>query len=181
VKHHVRLRVNGQSTEVEVAPRELLADVLREHLGLTGTHLACEQGSCGACTVLLDGVAVRSCLLLAVQACGHEITTIEGVGTLTELHPLQRQLSEHHGLQCGFCTPGVVMAALDLLATNPTPSRSEIEHAMAGVLCRCTGYVAIVDAVEATAAELAAGGAAAAAHAGRADGDVSADPEGVVR
>ena len=148
---HVALQVNGDDREVEIEPRELLLDVLRDHLGLTGTHGGCEQGSCGACTVLLDGVGVRSCLLFGVQAAGGDVVTIEGVASGEELHRIQQALSEHHGLQCGFCTPGLVLSAMELLDRTPSPTRPEIEAGLSGNLCRCTGYTGIVDAIEAVA------------------------------
>jgi carbon-monoxide dehydrogenase small subunit len=141
------LRVNGEERRVEVEPRRLLADVLRDDLGLTGTHLGCEQGACGACTVLLDGEAVRSCLLFAVQAQGAEVTTVEALARGGALHPLQEAFRDHHGLQCGFCTPGMLLAALDLLARNPAPSAAEVREELSGNICRCTGYARIVDAV----------------------------------
>ncbi|MDR0360654.1 MAG: (2Fe-2S)-binding protein, partial [bacterium] len=143
----VLVRVNGAERAGRVAPRKLLADFLREDLRLTGTHLGCEHGVCGACTVLLDGRAVRSCLLFAVQANGCELRTIEGLADGDELHPLQRAISERHGLQCGFCTPGVLLAAVDLLDVQPHPSEAEVREAMSGNLCRCTGYEGIVAAV----------------------------------
>jgi aerobic carbon-monoxide dehydrogenase small subunit len=151
----VGFSVNGEAAEVDAEPRELLLDVLRDHLGLTGTHAGCEQGACGACTVLVDGIGVRSCLMLGVQVAGREITTIEGVGSRGSLHPVQQAFSEHHGLQCGFCTPGMVLTALELLQRQPNPTRAEIEENMAGNLCRCTGYANIVDAIEAAGAVLA--------------------------
>lgn len=140
--------VNGDRRRLSVEPRTLLLDALRAGLGLTGTHGGCEQGACGACTVLLDGVAVRSCLMFAAQAEGREITTIEGIGEPGVLHPVQQALSEHHGLQCGFCTPGVVISTVALLEENPEPTRAEIASALSGNLCRCTGYAGILDAVE---------------------------------
>jgi aerobic carbon-monoxide dehydrogenase small subunit len=141
------LRVNGGEHRLEVEPRRLLADVLREDLGLTGTHLGCEQGACGACTVLLDGGAVRSCLLFAVQAEGAEVTTVEALARGGVLHPLQEAFRDHHALQCGFCTPGMLLAAVDLLARNPAPTAAEVREEISGNLCRCTGYGRIVDAV----------------------------------
>ena len=144
----VALRVNGSEHRVDVEPRRLLADALREDLGLTGTHLGCEHGACGACTVLLDGRTVRSCLLFAVQAEGHDVTTIEGVAALGGgLHPVQQAFSDQHGLQCGFCTPGMVLTALELLARNPSPTAAEVREELSGNLCRCTGYRSIVAAV----------------------------------
>ncbi len=147
--------VNGRPVEVDVEPRRTLADALRDDLGLTGTHLGCEHGVCGACTVLLDNEPVRACLLLAVQADGCQVLTVEGLAAPDgSLHPLQRAFTEHHGLQCGFCTPGMLLSALDLLRQNPAPTREHIREALSGNLCRCTGYQGIVDAVEAAASEL---------------------------
>lgn len=143
----ITIRANGLPRAGEVEPRRLLADFLRDDLGLTGTHLGCEHGVCGACTVLLNGVAVRSCLLFAVQADDCDVRTVEGLSENNELHPLQRAISDQHGLQCGFCTPGVLMAALDLLHRNPSPDEAQVRAAMAGNLCRCTGYDGIVRAV----------------------------------
>jgi aerobic carbon-monoxide dehydrogenase small subunit len=148
----VAVSVNGIDHELELEPRELLVDVLRDHLGLTGVHAACDQGACGSCTVLVDGGGVRSCLMFGVQVAGCEVTTIEGVGSPGELHPIQRALSEHHGLQCGYCTPGVVLTALELLRDTPEPTIEEIDAGMSGSLCRCTGYTSIVDAIAAVAA-----------------------------
>lgn len=148
MKHAVSTRVNGIEKRFEVEPRELLSDVLRHDLGLTGTHVGCEHGVCGACTVLVDGEAVRSCLLLGVQADGCEIVTVEGLAPdATTLHPLQEAFRDAHGLQCGFCTPGFLMTLVPFLAENPDPSEDEIRHAISGNLCRCTGYQHIVDAV----------------------------------
>lgn len=155
-RRRVHLTVNGQQREVEVETRKTLADALREDLGLVGTHLGCEHGVCGACTILLDGRPARSCLLLAVQADGHEVTTVESLGTPERLHPLQQAFWEHHGLQCGFCTPGILMSALWFLRECPRPSREEIREMLSGHLCRCTGYLQIVEAIEA-AAELLGG------------------------
>ena len=152
----VRLTVNGAAFEREVEPRRLLADFLREDLGLTGTHVGCEHGVCGACTVILDGASARSCLTLAVQADGAAVTTVEGLGSVESLHPLQRAFREHHALQCGFCTPGMLMTALDLLRNHPSPTEREIRDGLSGNLCRCTGYEHIVRAVRAAAAEYAA-------------------------
>ena len=148
----IRLTVNGVSFEREVEPRRLLADFLREDLGLTGTHLGCEHGVCGACTIILDGDSARSCLTLAVQADGAQVQTVEGLGTVDALHPLQRAFREHHALQCGFCTPGMLMAALDLLRKHPSPTEREIREGLSGNLCRCTGYEHIVRAVRTAAA-----------------------------
>lgn len=146
---HVEFTANGTRTEIDVDPRRTLADALREDAGLTGTHIGCEQGVCGACTVLMDGRPVRSCLVLAVQAGGSSITTVEGLaGDDGSLHPVQQAFKEKHGLQCGFCTPGMLMSALDLLHREESPSRETIREEMSGNICRCTGYVGIVDAVE---------------------------------
>jgi len=143
----VELQVNGRAVRREVEPRLLLSDFLRHELGLTGTHVGCEHGVCGACTVLLDGAAVRSCLMLAVQATGHEVQTVEALGTPQQMHPLQEAFHEAHGLQCGFCTSGFLMTLLPFLESNPNPSEAEIREAISGNLCRCTGYQHIVDAV----------------------------------
>lgn len=143
----VALTVNGTHRTARVPARRLLSDLLRHDLGLTGTHVGCEHGVCGACTVLLDGAAVRSCLMLAVQATGHEVQTVEALGTPQQMHPLQEAFHEAHGLQCGFCTPGFLMTLLPFLESNPDPSEAEIREAISGNLCRCTGYQHIVDAV----------------------------------
>jgi aerobic carbon-monoxide dehydrogenase small subunit len=147
----IAITVNGARHELEVEPRELLVYVLRERLGLTGTTVGCDTSSCGACTVHLDGESVKSCTVLGVQADGREITTIEGLARNGELHAMQRAFHEHHALQCGFCTPGMVMAAVGLLAEHPHPSEDEIRHGLEGNLCRCTGYHNIVKAVRAAA------------------------------
>ena len=147
----VSLAVNGVRHELDLEPRELLVYVLRERLGLTGTNVGCDTSSCGACTVLLDGESVKSCTLLGVQADGMELTTIEGLADNGNLHPLQQAFHEQHGLQCGYCTPGMVMAAASLLAQNPEPTEAEIRHALEGNLCRCTGYQNIVQAVRSAA------------------------------
>ena len=147
----IEISVNGESHSAEVEPRQLLVFFLREQLGLTGTVVGCDTSSCGSCTVLLDGESVKSCTVLAVQANGHEVTTIEGIGTADDLHPVQQAFHEHHGLQCGFCTPGMVMATISLLAESPSPSNEEIRHALEGNLCRCTGYQNILTAVQAAA------------------------------
>ena len=147
----IALTVNGRRHEREVEPRRLLSDFLREDLRLTGTHLACEHGVCGSCTILMNGQTARSCLTFAVMADGAEITTIEGLGSVENMHPLQAAFWEKHGLQCGFCTPGMLMTALELLNENPNPSGEEIRQALSGNLCRCTGYQTIVEAVEAAA------------------------------
>ena len=159
----IRLTVNGASFEREVEPRRLLADFLREDLGLTGTHIGCEHGVCGACTIILDGDSARSCLTLAVQADGAQVQTVEGLGTVDALHPLQRAFREHHALQCGFCTPGMLMAALDLLRKHPSPTEREIREGLSGNLCRCTGYEHIVRAVRTAAAGETASASASAA------------------
>jgi carbon-monoxide dehydrogenase small subunit len=144
----VRLRVNGVERELDAEPRLLLVHALRDHLGLTGTHVGCDTSNCGACTVHLDGRAVKSCTVLAVQADGAEVTTIEGLASDEgELDPLQEAFWNDHGLQCGYCTPGMIMAAAGLLAENPNPTEDEVRHALEGNLCRCTGYHNIVKAV----------------------------------
>jgi aerobic-type carbon monoxide dehydrogenase small subunit (CoxS/CutS family) len=147
----VHLTVNGAAREGRCEPRKLLVDFLREDLGLTGTHVGCEHGICGACTILVDGEAARSCIMLAVQAEGCEIITVEGLARDGQLHPLQEAFREHHGLQCGFCTPGMLLAALDFLHTHPDPTESQIREGLSAVLCRCTGYQGIVNAVKAYA------------------------------
>jgi aerobic carbon-monoxide dehydrogenase small subunit len=143
----VRLHVNGVEHHLEVEPRLLLVHALRDKLGLTGTHVGCDTSNCGACTMHLDGRAVKSCTVLAVQADGAEVTTIEGLGTQDQLHPLQEAFWNDHGLQCGYCTPGMIMAAAALLSENPNPTEAEVRHALEGNLCRCTGYQNIVKAV----------------------------------
>jgi aerobic carbon-monoxide dehydrogenase small subunit len=143
----VRLTVNGEAHQLDVEPRLLLVHALRDELGLTGTHVGCDTSNCGACTVHLNGDAVKSCTVLAVQADGATVTTIEGLGSPDALHPVQEGFWEHHGLQCGYCTPGMIMAAADLLQRNPDPSESEVRKALEGNLCRCTGYHNIVKAV----------------------------------
>ena len=153
----IRLSVNGVSYEAAVEPRTTLVDFLRHELGLTGTHVGCEQGACGACTILLNGQAVRSCLMLAVQADGAEIMTVEGLGGRDgQLHPLQQAFMEEHGLQCGFCTPGFLMSAYELLQQHPQPTDDEIKEALGGNLCRCTGYQAIIKSVRLAATKLSA-------------------------
>ena len=152
----IRLTINGETRSGQVEPRKLLVDFLREDLGLTGTHVGCEHGICGACTILVNGEAARSCLMLAVQANGAELLTIEGLAGKDGLHPLQDAFREHHGLQCGFCTPGMLLAAYDLLQTNPTPTEEEIRAGLSAVLCRCTGYHGIVQAVQAAAERMRA-------------------------
>jgi aerobic carbon-monoxide dehydrogenase small subunit len=143
----VRLQVNGVTHELEVEPRLLLVHLLRDRLGLTGTHVGCDTSNCGACTVHLDGRAVKSCTVLGVQADGAQVTTIEGLGTPDALHPVQEAFWEHHGLQCGYCTPGMIMAGADLLARNPNPTEAEVRRGLEGNLCRCTGYHNIVKAI----------------------------------
>lgn len=145
--HRISLSVNGKQHECEVEARMTLADCLREKLDLTGTHLGCEHGVCGACTVIVDGAAVRSCLMFAVQAVDADITTIEGLARDQGLSPLQQAFHENFALQCGFCTPGFLTTAQAFLAENPSPTRAEVESAISGNICRCTGYVAIVDAI----------------------------------
>ena len=156
---HVALDVNGERREVDVEPRRLLVQLLREDLNLTGTHVGCDTSQCGACTVHVDGRAVKSCTMLAAQADGTTVTTIEGLSNGIDLHPLQQGFWEKHGLQCGFCTPGMIMAAADLLKRNPDPSEEEIRHGLEGNLCRCTGYHNIVKAVR-SAARAGSGGTA---------------------
>ncbi|MWA01617.1 2Fe-2S iron-sulfur cluster binding domain-containing protein [Actinomadura sp. LD22] len=154
----VGFTVNGEAVSMEVEPRTTLADALREGLGLTGTHLGCEQGVCGACTILLDGRPIRACLMFAVQASGCSVTTVEGMAAEDgTLHPLQRAFCDQHGLQCGFCTPGMLMSALHLLHRETSPTRRRIREELSGNICRCTGYASIVDAVQAAAEEMAAG------------------------
>lgn len=144
----IRLRVNGREYTGNVDVRKTLVDFIREDLSLTGTHVGCEHGVCGACTIVLHGRAVRSCLMFAVQADGLEITTVEALGTPERLHPIQEAFRDHHGLQCGFCTPGFLMTAVAFLSETPDPSKDQIREVLAGNLCRCTGYQGIVDAVE---------------------------------
>jgi Aerobic-type carbon monoxide dehydrogenase, small subunit CoxS/CutS homologs len=148
---HVSLTVNGQSHELELEPRELLVYLLRDRLGLTGTNVGCDTSSCGACTVLLDGESVKSCTVLGVQVEGLDVTTIEGLATNGALHPVQEAFHANHALQCGYCTPGMVLATVSLLAETPHPSEAEIRTALEGNLCRCTGYENIVRAVQAAA------------------------------
>ena len=154
-KRSIAVTVNGTKYEKEVPVRITLADFIRYELGLTGTHLGCEHGVCGACTILLDGETARSCIMLAAQADGSEITTLEGVVAEDEdLHPVQQAFWDRHGLQCGFCTPGIIMSTLELLREHPQPTREQIDDALGGHLCRCTGYVKIVEAVEQAAGVL---------------------------
>lgn len=145
-KHRIQLTVNGRSYSGEAEPRVHLGDFLRHNLGLTGTHLGCEHGVCGACTVIVDGAAVRSCLMLAVQADGATVETVEGLADGGELHPLQKAFTERHALQCGFCTPGMLMSLAAYLRKNPVPDEAAIRAAISGNICRCTGYQAIVEA-----------------------------------
>ena len=144
----ISVTVNGKQRTGEVEARTLLVDFLRENLSLTGTHIGCDTSSCGACTIHVDGKAVKSCTMLAVQANGSEITTVEGLAFNGELHPIQVGFKEEHGLQCGFCTPGMMMTAVDLLKNNPNPSEEEIRHALEGNFCRCTGYHNIVKSIQ---------------------------------
>jgi carbon-monoxide dehydrogenase small subunit len=152
----INVNVNGVSHQSDVEPRVLLVHYLRDALNLTGTHVGCETSLCGACTVLMDGQAVKSCTLFAVQADGAKITTIEGLAGAGKLHPVQEGFWEHHGLQCGYCTPGMIMAAAQILGRNPDPSPEEIRHGLEGNLCRCTGYQHIVQAVQCAAKKMAA-------------------------
>jgi aerobic-type carbon monoxide dehydrogenase small subunit (CoxS/CutS family) len=150
----IRLTVNGEPRVADVEPRRLLVDFLREDLGLTGTHIGCEQGVCGTCTVLLNGASIRSCITLAVQADGGEVSTVEGLAVGGELHPLQDEFSDKQGLQCGYCTPGMLMRAQEILAQNPDPTPEQVRAAIASNLCRCTGYQFITEAVLAAAARM---------------------------
>jgi carbon-monoxide dehydrogenase small subunit len=152
VSDTVTLVVNGEQRSLEVEGRTLLVHALRDGLGLTGAHIGCDTSQCGACTVLLEGRAVKSCTVLAHQADGRDITTIEGLARDGEMHPLQRAFVEHHGLQCGFCTPGVILTAADLLSRDSSPSEEAIRHSLRGNLCRCTGYQGIVESIQAVAA-----------------------------
>jgi carbon-monoxide dehydrogenase small subunit len=154
VAEHISLVVNGERRELDVEPRRLLVQVIREDLDLTGTHVGCDTSQCGACTVIVDGAAVKSCAMLAVQADGASVTTIEGLTPAGGLHPVQAAFREEHGLQCGFCTPGMIMTAVDLIAANPDPTDAEIRHGLEGNLCRCTGYQNIVAAVRTAAATM---------------------------
>ena len=155
IEKSIRVNVNGKPLEASVEPRLLLVHFLREVAGLTGTHVGCETTVCGACTVLLEGRAVKSCTVLAVQADGRQVETIEGLASNGNLHPLQEAFWNEHGLQCGFCTPGMIMTACQLLSDHPDPSREEIRHGLEGNLCRCTGYMHIVNAVRAAARKAA--------------------------
>jgi carbon-monoxide dehydrogenase small subunit len=153
-RRRIQMKVNGMEMEGDVEPRRLLSDFLREDLQLKGTHVGCEHGICGVCTVLMNGEPVRSCLVFAVQADGAEIMTVEGLAKDGKLHPIQVAFQEHHGLQCGFCTPGQLMTAYHLLKENPAPTEEQAREAMAGVLCRCTGYKQVIDSVMAAAAKM---------------------------
>jgi carbon-monoxide dehydrogenase small subunit len=160
-KMTVRMKVNDVHREAEVEPRTTLVDFLRGPLALTGTHVGCEHGVCGACTILVDGRTARSCLMLAVQADGAEVTTVEGLATPEGLHPIQQAFVEEHGLQCGFCTPGFLMSLVELLNENPDPSEEEIRDMLGGQICRCTGYQSILKSVHSAIAKLRTAGAAA--------------------
>jgi aerobic carbon-monoxide dehydrogenase small subunit len=153
----ITVTVNHTKYEREVEPRLLLSDFLRHELCLTGTHVGCEHGVCGACTILFDGESMRSCLIFAVQANGHEILTVESLGTVDNLHPLQEAFQEAHGLQCGFCTPGILMSMVPFLEENANPTEEDIREAISGNLCRCTGYQNIVEAVKLASEKMAAG------------------------
>ena len=153
---HISVTVNGEAHEADVEPRLLLVHFLRDDLGLTGTHVGCDTSNCGACTVHLDGESAKSCTVLAVQADGHEVKTIEGMADGATLHPLQQAFWDQHGLQCGFCTPGMIMQSAWLLGENPDPTEEEIRWGISGNLCRCTGYVNIVKAIQQAAGEMAA-------------------------
>jgi carbon-monoxide dehydrogenase small subunit len=153
----IKVTVNGETHQSEVEPRLLLVHYIRDHLRLTGTHIGCDTSNCGACTVFFDGEAVKSCTILAVQADGHAIGTIEAVGTLDDLHPVQDAFWEHHALQCGFCTPGMIIAAIELLRRKPNPTIDDIKQGLEGNLCRCTGYINIIKAVEAAGKTMSGG------------------------
>jgi carbon-monoxide dehydrogenase small subunit len=159
VREALSLVVNGEPRSLEVEGRTLLVHALRDELGLTGAHVGCDTSQCGACTVLVDSRAVKSCTVLALQTAGAEVTTIEGIGSDGELHPLQRAFVEHHGLQCGFCTPGMILTASDLLSRDPDPDDETIRRSLRGNYCRCTGYQPVVDSVRAAAAALREGAA----------------------
>ena len=152
----VSLKINGKEVSASIADNTILTDFLRENLGLTGTHVGCDTSQCGACVVHVDGVSVKSCTMLAVQADGKEITTIEGIGDGDNLHPMQEAFKEHHGLQCGFCTPGMIMSAIEFVTENRNPSEVEIREALEGNICRCTGYHNIVKSVQAAAEKMGA-------------------------
>ena len=152
----VSLKINGKEVSASIQDNTILTDFLRENLGLTGTHVGCDTSQCGACVVHVDGVSVKSCTMLAVQADGKEITTIEGIGDGDNLHPMQEAFKEHHGLQCGFCTPGMIMSAIEFITENKNPSEVEIREALEGNICRCTGYHNIVKSVQAAAEKMGA-------------------------
>jgi carbon-monoxide dehydrogenase small subunit len=174
---HITVTVNGEAREADVEPRLLLVHFLRDNLGLTGTHVGCDTSNCGACTVHVNGQSAKSCTMLAVQADGAEVRTIEGMASGATLHPLQQAFWDQHGLQCGFCTPGMIMQADWLLQQNPDPSEGEIREGISGNLCRCTGYVNIVKAIQQAAGELRAGESAPVVAAETVDGQaVSAEP-----
>ncbi|HLA47404.1 MAG TPA: (2Fe-2S)-binding protein [Thermoplasmata archaeon] len=156
--YHINVKVNGKAYETEVETRLLLVHFLREQLGLTGTHIGCDTSNCGACTVLLDGKAVKSCAVLAVQANGREVRTVEGLAADGNLHPIQEGFMQEHGLQCGFCTPGMMMSAVALLSKTPHPSEQQIRMGISGNLCRCTGYVNIVKSIQYAAQKMEGGG-----------------------
>ncbi|MGB1426323.1 MAG: (2Fe-2S)-binding protein [Paracoccaceae bacterium] len=153
-KLHIKMTVNGQEEEFLAEPRELLIYTLRERLNITGPHIGCETSHCGACTIMMDGKSVKSCTVFVGQANGSDLTTIEGMGGPDDLHPLQKAFKEHHGLQCGYCTPGMITRAANLLEENPTPTEEDIRFGMSGNLCRCTGYQNIVKSILAAAAEM---------------------------
>jgi len=155
---HIETTINGTVHAAEVEPRTLLVDFIRTDMGLTGTHIGCDTTSCGACTVLVDGTPMKSCTMFAVQADGHEITTVEGLKQGGELHPVQKAFKEHHGLQCGFCTSGMMLVGAALLEKDPTPDDDEVRWAISGNLCRCTGYMNIVAAIQAAGAEMNSSG-----------------------
>jgi carbon-monoxide dehydrogenase small subunit len=154
----ITVTVNGTTYQRTIEPRMLLSDFLRHELGLTGTHVGCEHGVCGTCTILLDGESVRSCLMFAVQAEGHDVRTVEDLGTVDKMHPLQEAFQEAHGLQCGFCTPGFLMTLVPFLEQNPSPTEEEIREAISGNLCRCTGYQKIVESVKLAAEKVSTEG-----------------------
>jgi aerobic carbon-monoxide dehydrogenase small subunit len=175
--HHITVEVNGTAHEADVEPRLLLVHFLRDTLGLTGTHVGCDTSNCGACTVHVDGASAKSCTMLAVQADGRSVKTIEGMADGANLHPLQQAFWDQHGLQCGFCTPGMIMQAAWLLEENPEPSEEEIRWGISGNLCRCTGYVNIVKAIQQAAGELSAADSAPVVAAETTEGQaVTAEP-----
>ena len=175
--HHITVTVNGEAHEADVEARLLLVHLLRDTFGLTGTHVGCDTSNCGACTVHVDGESAKSCTMLAVQADGRSIKTIEGMATGADLHPLQQAFWDQHGLQCGFCTPGMIMQSAWLLADNPAPSEEEIREGISGNLCRCTGYVNIVKSIQQAAGTLSASASAPVVAAETVEGqEVSAEP-----